>query len=118
MRKNAKVLFKCFVPNIYFATNGVCQGEKFSCITKLHLQEDHDDPLSLTWANRFIYLIKFHTNRLLEDFCINSVLKSDMMVLYKWPLGWVLIWPQGYNSNNHVGQQDEATHQISKAWAF
>ena len=34
MRKNAEVKLKCFtVPNIYFATNRVCQGGRFSSIT-------------------------------------------------------------------------------------
>ena len=59
--------------------------EKQLAALQLHLQEDHDGPISLIWANRFIYLIlKFHISRLLEDFCISFVLKSDMMVLYKW----------------------------------
>ena len=31
--------------------------------------EDHDGPISLTWANRFTYLkMKFHTIRLLKIF--------------------------------------------------
>ena len=46
-----------------------------------------------------------------------------MMVIYIWPLWWGLIWPQGCNLNNRVGPQDkglqnEATYQVSKAWAF
>ena len=37
-------------------------------------QEDHDGPISLTWANRFAYLLfKFQPSSLLEDFCINFI---------------------------------------------
>ena len=36
-----------------------------------------------------------------------------------WPLGWSQFWPQGYNLNNFgYGPLGEATHQISKTWAF
>ena len=39
-------------------------------------------PISLTSANRFVYLLlKFNQSSLLQDFCINFKFKSDMMVL-------------------------------------
>ena len=43
-------------------------------------QADHDDPILLTWANKFAYSPMFTALRFLYKFYI----KRNMMVLYFW----------------------------------
>ena len=58
-------------------------------------QEDHNDPISLTWANRFAYLLlQFHPSSLLQDFCINK------FYVQKWHDG-----PIKWSSNAVYGKQ-------------
>ena len=79
--------------------------EKDLAAVQFYKQEDHDCPILFTWTNRFIYLIlNFHT--MLKAFCINYMFKSDMMVIFKWPIRMGDL-TQGYNSNNCVGPQDK-----------
>ena len=56
-------------------------------------QEDHDGPISLTWANRFAYLLlKFQPSLLLYDFCINFIAPTSHTPPHPWPCCFNASW--------------------------